>query len=104
MRDRNTEKEENMHRDQDRQMTSTRRQTFGEQAAERNTPRMAGRMHRQGLALLPPGPSRGAVHPSHLVTKDLDLADSAVHQALRAGATVIGIDLQVQGDTLHPLL
>lgn len=49
-----------------------------------------------------PGPSRGL--PSHLVTKDLDLADSTVHQALAGGAAVVGVDLQVQGDSLHPLL
>lgn len=40
----------------------------------------------------------------HLITEDLDLADGTVYQALRAGPAVIGINLQVQGDTLHPLL
>lgn len=41
---------------------------------------------------------------THLITEDLDLADGSVYQALRACSTVIGINLQVQGDTLHPLL
>lgn len=41
---------------------------------------------------------------THLITEDLDLADSSVYQALSACSTIIGINLQVQGDTLHPLL
>lgn len=41
---------------------------------------------------------------TYLVTEDLDLADSTVHQALSACSTVIGVNLQVEGDTLHPLL
>lgn len=53
-----------------------------------------------GLASCLPGPSK----PPHLVAEDLDLADCAVHQALGARATVVGVDLQVQGDTLDPLL
>lgn len=52
-----------------------------------------------GLAQACPGSSRGS--PSHLVTKDLDLADSSVHQAL-AGVLAVGVDLQVQGDSLTP--
>lgn len=39
-----------------------------------------------------------------LVTEDLDLAHSPVHQLAAATATVVGVDLQVQGDSLHPLL
>lgn len=40
----------------------------------------------------------------YLVTEDLDLAHSPVHQLAAATATVVGVDLQVQGDPLHPLL
>lgn len=40
----------------------------------------------------------------YLVTEDLDLAHSPVHQLAAATATVVGVDLQVQGDSLHPLL
>lgn len=40
----------------------------------------------------------------YLVTEDLDLADSPVHQLAAATATVVGVDLQVQGDSLHSLL
>lgn len=60
--------------------------------------------HSEGLPFSLPGPSRGSVCPRHLVTEDLDLADSTVHQALSAQATVIGINLQIQGNTLYPLL
>lgn len=41
---------------------------------------------------------------THLITEDLDLADSSVYQALSACSTVVSINLQVQGNTLHPLL
>lgn len=40
----------------------------------------------------------------YLVTEDLDLADSPMHQLAAATAAVVGVDLQVQGDTLHSLL
>lgn len=40
----------------------------------------------------------------YLVTEDLDLAHSPVHQLAAATATVVGVDLQVQGHPLHPLL
>lgn len=68
-------------------------------------PREARRMHGSGFGpSTSPGPSIGSAQSSHLVTEDLDLADSTVYQALSAQATVIGVNLQVQGDTLHPLL
>lgn len=75
---------------------------FGGQ--DRHTPRGWGGREGGGWPSSPPGPSSGPVRPSHLVTEDLDLADGAVHQALSARATVVGVDLQVQGDALHPLL
>lgn len=60
------------------------------------------RGHAGGLARPPRGPAEES--PSHLVTKDLDLADSSVHQALAGAAVGRWLDLQVQGDSLHPLL
>lgn len=64
---------------------------------ETDTPRLAGGMHWSGLALLPPRAPQTvfAPTPSYLVTKDLDLADGSVHQALGTRAAVIGVDLQV---------
>lgn len=84
-------------------MTSTQ-EGHSESKKQRQTrPEWLGRMHSWGPALLPPR-AQQRVHRSHLVTKDLDLADGSVYQALSARATVVGVDLQVQGDALHPLL
>ena len=93
---------EHTHREPDRQMTGTQRHRRSGSKKQRQV-RPAG-LRRARRAGCPPaqGPEEG--RPGHLVTEDLDLADSAVHQALGAGATVVGVDLQVQGDALHPLL
>lgn len=83
--------------------TDTQRETQGASAERQTRPERLVR-RQGGAAFLPPGASTASVRSCHLVTEDLDLADSAVHQALGGGATVIGVDLQVQGDTLYPLL
>lgn len=93
---------EDTRTDQDRQMTSTER--AAQRASTETDTHPEGPIRRQGWGgpSSLPRPSRGSV--SHLVTEDLYLADSSVHQALGARATVIGVNLQVQGDTLHSLL
>ena len=41
---------------------------------------------------------------SHLIAEDLDLAGGPVDEAVGARAEVVRVDLQVEGQTLHPLL